>query len=492
MKKKTDKVIKTKIQYSKPLSDADFNQLITMQETYRKIKSFTYHKLRNIKNFDNLNFRNIRKEWIKNGIFEQWTLPAHLKAMAVDDAIGQIKSKHSNLKIKIKQLSRENENHSKDDEHYIAFIVSKDNLWFKVLNNKPLSETDYWKNKDKFSILNIKKLNNYIKRQTRKFNTKMVAKSDKTMIYDSTLYKASKGEIKLASLIPRKRIIANLTDNSIPTGNITIVLDRDKQRIEIHSTIEVNKIDNHNDNIIGVDKGFTDLLATSSGNIYGEKVSIHIKNKSDYLSEKYKKRNKLFQIALKHKENDNLRKYNNIIKNNLGKIKMNRKKNKFNERIKSELNYSINNMIKKEKPKEIILENLNFVSKNKKYGKKINRYLSAWQKGYLQKQLEHKSNLNNIKITLINPAYTSQVCSNCGAFGSRNGKDFICEKHGTVDADINASLNILLRKYIKDISLFTPYKRVKIKLKRLAEAFSLYSVSTKTDISMVDFIRANY
>jgi IS605 OrfB family transposase len=492
--KKSKKLIKTIIQYSKPLLEADFNHLVKMQDTYRKIKSFTYHNLRGIKYINNLNFRDIRNNWMKNEVFNQWNISGRLRKLALFDAISQIESKHSNVSNEVLQAMKNNKNLSNEDKHYLAFILGKKELWSKILNNIPLSEDDYWKNKEKFSTLNIKKLNNYIKRKTRKYNTKMVAKSNRTMFFDSEMYSASKGKIELVSLIPRKRIKVELLDNQIiAKGNIKIILDKDKQRIEIHSSIEVEKIINNNEVTLGIDKGYIDLLATSSSHIYGKQASGNIKKKVEYVDDKYKKRNKLFKIAEKYKENGNLKKYFNIINNNLGNKKIKKNKNKFNEKIKSNINNSINELIRLEKPKVIIMEELVFVKKSKKKRtKKINRELSAWQKGYLRKRIEFKSSLNNIQLKLINPAYTSQICSKCCAFGTRQGKGFTCKVHGTVDADINASKNILWYGYWKEISLKTPYQEVKRKLIRLAEAKSLYSVSTKTDISVGDFVRANY
>ncbi|MFU2419114.1 zinc ribbon domain-containing protein, partial [Peptacetobacter sp. AB800] len=69
--------------------------------------------------------------------------------------------------------------------------------------------------------------------------------------------------------------------------------------------------------------------------------------------------------------------------------------------------------------------------------------------------------LNSIEFTYINPAYTSQICSKCGRFGVRNGDSFVCEYCGEIHADINASKNILDRKYDKEIKMFTSYKKVK-------------------------------
>ena len=79
--------------------------------------------------------------------------------------------------------------------------------------------------------------------------------------------------------------------------------------------------------------------------------------------------------------------------------------------------------------------------------KKTNSYLSTWQKGYLQERLAFKATQHGSGLTAVNPAYTSQICSNCGAFGKRKGNIFDCGCTGEVNADINAAKNILARKY---------------------------------------------
>jgi transposase len=52
---------------------------------------------------------------------------------------------------------------------------------------------------------------------------------------------------------------------------------------------------------------------------------------------------------------------------------------------------------------------------------------------------------NRVFLTSINPAFTSQKCSQCGEIHSesRNGEVFLCKNCGIqMDADYNASINI--------------------------------------------------
>lgn len=65
----------------------------------------------------------------------------------------------------------------------------------------------------------------------------------------------------------------------------------------------------------------------------------------------------------------------------------------------------------------------------------------------------------------VNPAYTSQYCPNCGQhftvrFGKHNEKT-LCPNCGEMDCNIAASKNILARATDKEITLYTPYKKVK-------------------------------
>ena len=52
---------------------------------------------------------------------------------------------------------------------------------------------------------------------------------------------------------------------------------------------------------------------------------------------------------------------------------------------------------------------------------------------------------NGVLFTKINPAYTSQTCSSCGAIDktNRKGESYQCKVCGiNIDADYNASINI--------------------------------------------------
>ncbi|WP_423816456.1 zinc ribbon domain-containing protein [Salinibacter ruber] len=62
--------------------------------------------------------------------------------------------------------------------------------------------------------------------------------------------------------------------------------------------------------------------------------------------------------------------------------------------------------------------------------------------------MEYKALIAGIPVIKVDPAYTSQTCSNCGHCDSknRNGSNFKCQNCGhSVDADKNAARNIAAR-----------------------------------------------
>ncbi|MCD5452352.1 transposase, partial [Lactobacillus delbrueckii] len=69
-----------------------------------------------------------------------------------------------------------------------------------------------------------------------------------------------------------------------------------------------------------------------------------------------------------------------------------------------------------------------------------------------------------IRTVDVNPAYTSQFCPNCGArFSERKGTHHeltVCPNCGEMNANTAAAVNILRRADDKNITLYTPYKKV--------------------------------
>ena len=74
--------------------------------------------------------------------------------------------------------------------------------------------------------------------------------------------------------------------------------------------------------------------------------------------------------------------------------------------------------------------------------------LQRWSYTQTFNKLEQLSESKGFVIKKVNPAYTSQTCSNCGSIAKENrkGELYQCGNCGIqLDADFNAALNILHR-----------------------------------------------
>lgn len=286
------------------------------------------------------------------------------------------------------------------------------------------------------------------------------SKIGKTFSVDEGLYSYKEGYINITCIKKGQRLPIKLTDNNkYCSGLIIKIIDN---KIEIHKPLKIQvKKNNNQENIIGIDKGYTHLFAVSSSKFYGDELNQFLNKETERLNAKNKQRNRFFALYNQYLEQGKLKKANTIKENNLGKVKYNHNKQKHDQTVKSYINSSLNQLIKEEKPTEIIIEQLDFVNWNDRYPKSVKRKLSRWIKGYIRERLQYKCDYNSIRYTYINPAYTSKVCSNCGRFGKRERDVFTCPKCGEIHSDYNASKNILNRKYDKEITLYTSYKKVK-------------------------------
>ena len=450
-------IIKTVKQYSYDLDEETLKELLFIANQYKNVKNYVYSRYSGINSILLLGKdRKIRDDWTKTKFYEQWKLPARYWKLALSEAFSNIKSNWSNTKRRVKDQVNRNSHLSNEDRHYINYILKFDNYYFKVLTNNDFETPKLFEYKN----LNYKYLNNLIKRYTRRYKGKIpYAKRGRSFSIDTGLYSYTADGINITSTTKGKRLSIKLSDKN--RYDRTMIVKIVGEKIEIHCPLKVKTKVNQNENILGIDKGYKYLFATSSGNLYGEHLNQYLSEETERLTKVNSNRNRLYAKYLIHLENGNDKKAKLIKENNLGKKKYFKAKHRHDENVKSYINCCLNNLLEQEKPKEIVMEQLDFVNWNDRFPKSVKRKLSRWIKGYIRERVEYKCSLNSIKYTYINPAYTSKVCNICGSFGTRNGDTFNCPKCGKLHSDINASKNILNRKTDEEITLYTPYKKVK-------------------------------
>ena len=176
----------------------------------------------------------------------------------------------------------------------------------------------------------------------------------------------------------------------------------------IYEKSNVEKKDNQKK--IGIDLGYHKLIADSDGKFYGQEL-IDVYKRLANKQRGSKKYNRL----LKYKENE-----------------VNRLTNKFVE----------------EHPNtDIVCEDLKNAKYKSSFYKSVNNKLQYWSYRQVIDKLEALSESEGFTLIKVDPAYTSQTCSNCGAVikANRNGERYHCSCGLKIDADTNAAINILRR-----------------------------------------------
>ena len=91
----------------------------------------------------------------------------------------------------------------------------------------------------------------------------------------------------------------------------------------------------------------------------------------------------------------------------------------------------------------IAMEDLTHIREHVKTGRKTRARLHRWAFRQLQVFIAYKAEAAGIRVVYVDPAYTSQTCSACGARGNRSRHRFSCPCCGRLaHADLNAGRNI--------------------------------------------------
>ena len=447
-------------------------EILLIGEIQRNIKNYVWSRYGGIGSLLKQSGWTIRDELIQEKLLSN-KIVGTLSRVAVEKSAGAIKVNWTNTKKEVKRAIRQNENLSEDDRHYLYLCLKHTPTLYGILNYK---KVDYKSEHLKDLKVDVHKLNNLLRRYIRRYQKK--SHSNKTnVILTSNLYKY-KGKGKKFSFSYKNKCprIEITLDGHIPNLKGTLELVKDKNSSQYYLHVPLDRITSKKkmtkqSEIVGLDVGITDLIMLSNGSIYGANSAELFYTLSDNLVNKNKSRLWSYKRGLKEKiaeEKDEEKKVKlelklkNLEENNLGYKKRKAKVGRYKSRIFSHINHEINKMIEEEDLREVIREDLNWVSKKKNVNKKQQNRFSTWTKGTLLERLSIKLAEKGIKETIVNPAYTSQVCCRCNHLGERNGKEFKCSNCNLkIDADFNASINIKNRKEIEDIDIYTSYTQVK-------------------------------
>ena len=448
-------------------------EILLIGTVQRNIKNYVWSRYNGIGSLLKQSGWTIRDELIQKDLLSK-KITKTLSRVAVEQSAATIKSNWTTTKKKVKKAIAQNENLTKDDKHYLYLCLKHTPTLYNILNYK---KVDYATDCLKDLKVDVHRLNNLLRRYIRRYKTKSYT-NKANVILTSNLYKFDSNNNIFSFTGKKKNSKVTITlIGNIPKlkGTLELVKNQKSNQYYLHVPLDriiIKKEMTEQSEILGLDVGITDLITLSNGSIYGANSAELFYTLSDNLVNKNRSRLFSYKRQLEERiltENDPSKKsilelkLKNLENNNLGSKKRISKISKYKSRIVSHINCELNKMVKEEDIEEIVREDLNWISKKKKnVSRKQQNRFSTWSKGVLLERLSVKLAENGIKETIVNPAYTSQVCCKCNHLGSRNGKVFKCLNCNlNIDADFNASINTKKRKFISEINIDTPYKEVK-------------------------------
>ena len=447
-------------------------EILLIGTVQRNIKNYVWSRYSGISSLLKQSGWTIRDELIQKDLLSK-KITKTFSRVAIENSASTIKANWTATKKKTKKAISQNENLTKDDKRYLYLCLKHTPTLYNILNYK---KVDYAIDYLKDLKVDVHRLNNLLRRYIRRYKTKSYT-NKANVILTSNLYKfnPNNNEFTFTGKKSYSQLKITLIGN-VPKlkGTLELVKNQKSNQYYLHVPLDriiAKKNMTVESEILGLDVGITDLITLSNGSVYGANSAELFYTLSDNLVNKNRSRLFSYKRQLEERistEQDQSKKaileqkLKNLENNNLGSKKRISKISKYKSRIVSHINCELNKMVKEEDVQEIVREDLNWVSKKKNVSRKQQNRFSTWTKGVLLERLAVKLAEKGIKETIVNPAYTSQVCCKCNHLGSRNGKVFKCSNCNlNIDAEFNASINIKKRKFINEINIDTPYKEVK-------------------------------
>jgi len=312
-----------------------------------------------------------------------------------------------------------------------------------------------------------RQVRNYLRRVIRRGRgSRPQIKRAQSLCLDANMYTlfAQDGQqyIKVMGLEAGRRIVIPLTGYTPIRGNLRLVLDEERQRVEIHYTAEVKPVPPLAGEPCGLDAGITEVFTDEEGRRYGTGFGELLSRAADHLKKKGAQRNRLHQVRKRAEARGDRRKARHLRRFNLGRQKLRRGQRRVRTEMARQINTATNQVLRERQPAIIATERLDLRGKSR--SKHLSRQVALWARSILKERVEFKASARGSRREQVNPAYSSQTCPVCGFVhpGNRQGDAFQCRYCGHADdADRVAAYNLKARLADDQIQLWTPGPVVK-------------------------------
>lgn len=419
-------ITKTVWQYTENLPEDTMEFLRGIATDYAKVKASVYERYSGIGSLGRLaSVYDLMTEMRHCGLREQLGLPSVYYELAVRDGVSDIKGTWGMLKNRIRKLITANENLSSDDRMYLRTVLRLDKVYASILNQEayPMPE------KTAGAEIDVKRLNNLLRRLTRKHLTRPEVGRVDSFCVSPGGYSYKDQALYLVSRTPRKRVILPLKDKKTSTRQLRVCIRAGYAVIAVPTEVKKRKHEDYQ-NTIYIHLGYQNMCTLSSGNVYGEKLGEMTSAKYGHLMTKNRERSRIQARYRESLASGARKRAENIKINNLGIQKYSRQKKCEQARLETYINAELNRMLETEKPERIVITRPLTIQKTKLGYKAANRKMTEGYLGYVRKRLAEKSQVNDIELTEINSKGTGLICSNCGAQGKRLLEGFVCESCG--------------------------------------------------------------
>ena len=433
-------------QYSKKLPPETMEFLRWLSATYAKVKKTTYERYGGVGSLNKLTpGYTALNEMRASGMRLELGLPVAYYELAVLDALTAIKSRWGVLRDTLKRLAAFRKDFSKDDKKYIYTILKWGNVYAAILKGEDYEEPNLIKDLE----IDKRRLNNWLRRETRKRLGKIQARSeDGFTIAPKSAYSYKNGVMRIAGRQPRKRVEIPLKDDRRFSRQLRVDIKEDYVIITAPVTKEATLPKDYTNEIF-IHIGNTDALTLSNGHIYGAGLSEITNEETERLHSKNRLRGKYHTMGRKALAQGNADKATMILANNLGKLKYQRQKERNRKRTENFINAALNKMLAEEKPCRIVITHPVKMGKGGRLTKSAKRKLSRSFSGFIRKRLQEKCEERSIEVVKISSKDTRLVCSMCGEIGrALVGNRFVCACCGyEASTSLNEAKNIE-KKYI--------------------------------------------
>lgn len=343
------------------------------------------------------------------------------------------------------------------------------------------------------SFLSIPRLHRWVRQEYKRGH----CRQNRQIVYQGQGYKCkrinrSTVKVEIQSLTPRKPITLTVRTNRIITGQIRVIRN-DAGNLEIHNLETlynrdycalINRLPE-----LGVDRGYTEVLATSEGEMLGDGFGKQLSRKTDRITRIGQRKNKLWSLAnVRYKEKDPA-KSQRIIQNNLGNKTELKRRVKDNAYVESLVNAAVKTATQqsqhiiyedltaqfqefKKLSRKALRERASLAGSGSRHQRRSRNRLQKWQKGTVVERLQVWSERNCARLTAVNASYTSQVDSLTGTLlGSRKGDCFIRFTGDVLHSDTNAANNIRNRAHDPEVTRYMKSYEVQFVLLRRTAAF---------------------